>query len=60
MAATIRAGIERKERGEPLPEPPPRLLEQYDRSRLSGRLAAVFDGVLGPVEAAPATAAATG
>jgi glycosyltransferase involved in cell wall biosynthesis len=60
MAAAIRAGIERKERGEPVPAPPPRLLEQFDRSRLSGRLAAVFDGVLGPVEATPAAAAATG
>lgn len=59
IAAAIRAGIERKERGAPLPDPPRRLLEQFERSRLSGRLAAVFDGVLGPVEAAPAAAAAS-
>jgi hypothetical protein len=60
IAAAIRAGIVRKERGEPVPAVPLRLLEHFERSRLSGRLAAVFDGVLGPVEATPAAAAATG
>ena len=59
IAAAVRAGIERKERGEPVPAPPAQLLEQFERARLSGRLAAVFDGVLGPVEPAPAAAAAT-
>jgi glycosyltransferase involved in cell wall biosynthesis len=62
IAAAIRAAIERKARGEHLPAPPARLLERFERSRLTARLAQVFDLVVGeacPVSPAAALSVAT-
>jgi glycosyltransferase involved in cell wall biosynthesis len=47
MAAAIRDGLARRDRGEPVPVLPPRLLEHYERRALAQRLAGVYDLAIG-------------
>jgi glycosyltransferase involved in cell wall biosynthesis len=47
MAQIVRAEVERRANGEPVPEPRPDVLARYERRRLTADLAGIFDRLLG-------------
>jgi hypothetical protein len=63
IAAAILRQLDRRDRGEPVPALPPRLLEPFERRSLTRRLAGVYDLAAGDEAAlspAPVPRVATG